>query len=145
MLAAVSPIWAEDAGTSDLKAELKTDNHIKMVGLTVGELFSKFGAPQKVYPVRGQELWQDDVVFVYKDFDCYVFEDHVWQVGVKTAFGVKLGDTRADTKEILDGHIYDFDDCLLLRLPAKGWEMMLRLNFDEAEKVRAIFIYRSDM
>ncbi|MDR2782467.1 MAG: hypothetical protein LBB48_01255 [Treponema sp.] len=121
------------------------ENPADLVGLTLEELHSKFGLPQKVYAVRGREAWQDDVVFVYPAIDCYIFEDHVWQVGVQAAYGVKTGDGRAHIKEILGEKTYDFDGGLLLKLPSGSWEMMMRVNFDAYGKAAAIFIYRSDM
>jgi hypothetical protein len=121
------------------------DNPVDLVGLTLEELCSKFGLPQRVYAVRGQAPWQDDVVFAYPAIDCYIFEEHVWQVSVQAAYGVKTGDERTHIKEILGEKTYDFDDGLLFKLPSGAWEMMMRINFDAAGKARAIFIYRSDM
>ncbi|MDR1074093.1 MAG: hypothetical protein LBL45_10545 [Treponema sp.] len=121
------------------------DNPVDLVGLTLEELHAKFGLPQRVYAARGLEAWQDDVVFVYPAIDCYIFEDHVWQVSVQMAYGVKTGDERAYVKTQLWGKTLDFDDALLFKLPSGSWEMMLRVNFDTGGKVRAIFIYRSDM
>jgi hypothetical protein len=126
-------------------APVYMDNPVDLVGLTLEELCAKFGLPQRVYAVRGQAPWQDDVVFVYPAIDCYIFEDHVWQVGVQAAHGVRMGDARTHIKEILGGETYDFDDGLLFKLPSGSWEMMMRVNFDAAGKARAIFIYRSDM
>jgi hypothetical protein len=117
-----------------------------LVGLTLKDLFSRFGAPESVYAIRGSEAWQDDVVFVYQNYDFYVYKDHVWQVGVKSAFGVKIGDSRGTVLLALDEEKrHDFDTCILFPLPSHGWPLMLRLNFDNAEKTQAIFIYRPDV
>jgi hypothetical protein len=121
------------------------ENPADMVGLTLEELHAKFGLPQRVYAARGVEPWQDDVVFVYPSIDCYIFEDHVWQISVQTAYGVKTGDERSQVKTLLWGKTLDFEDALLFRLPSGSWEMMMRVNFDAEGKAQAIFIYRSDM
>ncbi|MDR2793227.1 MAG: hypothetical protein LBB61_06125 [Treponema sp.] len=138
----ISPIAAQETGAALLG---NPETPVDLVGLALEELYAVFGAPQKVYAVRGQELWQDDVVFAYQDFDCYIFEDHVWLVSVQAAYGVKIGDMRKNVREILGEKTYDFLDSLLFELPSGSWEMMMRVNFDSAGKAQAIFIYRSDM
>ncbi|MDR3247824.1 MAG: hypothetical protein LBT39_03470, partial [Treponema sp.] len=62
------------------------------IGLTLEGLFARFGVPREVYALRGQEEWQDDVVLVYPQGDFYVFRDRVWQVGVPSAHGIRVGD-----------------------------------------------------
>jgi hypothetical protein len=120
-----------------------------LVGLTLGELFSSLGVPQSVYVVRGIEDWQDDVVFVYKEADCYLYRERVWQIGVESAFDIKIGDTRSVVKLVLDRgepkqNMQEFDGYILCALPSRGWPLTFRINFDNAGKVRAIFIYRPD-
>ncbi len=127
------------------------DDYAALVGKTLPDLLSQYGSPYKAYAVRGKEVWQDDVVLAFRDFDCYVYEDRVWQVRVDAAYGVKAGDSRAAVKEVLGAKVvsnyqpYEFDSCILLRLPSGSWEMTLRVNFDDADKADALFIYRSDL
>ncbi|MDR2485584.1 MAG: hypothetical protein LBD55_09335 [Treponema sp.] len=115
-----------------------------LIGLTLDGLFSRFGFPQSVHAVRGVETWQDDVVFVYEDQDFYVYKNRVWQIEVKAAYGIKLGDPVGMASQILGSGITYFTDYLLYPLPGRGWPLMLRINFDRLQSVSAIFIYRSD-
>lgn len=123
------------------------------IGMTLQELFAQWGAPQAVYAVRGRETWQDDVAFAYKDFDCYIIKDRIWQIAVREAFGVRTGDTRADAKKAFgekdaSGRSAEFDTFILFSLPSKSWGIALRINFDQAGeggRVQAIFIYRTDI
>jgi len=42
------------------------------VGMKVAELVERFGPPIAVFAVRGNEIWQDDVVFRYTGVDFYM-------------------------------------------------------------------------
>jgi hypothetical protein len=115
-----------------------------LVGLTLEALIDRFGIPQSVYAVRGLEEWQDDVVFVYPQGDFYVFRDRVWQIGIKSAYGIHAGDPRAAAALVMGDEAEEFEECLRLSLPGKGWPLMLRVNVTPAGAVSAIFVYRPD-
>jgi hypothetical protein len=128
-----------ESGTEELQA-----NPALIVGLTLEGVITRFGAPKLVYPVRGLEVWQDDVVFEYEDRDLYIYKDRVWQVGLKTAYGVSLGDRRAAVLLVLGEGYQNYDDHILFPLPSRSWPMMLRVNVNAAGTVSALFVYRSD-
>lgn len=121
-----------------------------LIGLTLGDLINRFGMPQSVYAVRGLEDWQDDVVFVYPLGDFYVFRDRVWQLGLKSAYGIRIGDPRAAVELVLGDRAEVFADHFLLSLPGKSWPLMLRVNVGGAANggsagaVSALFVYRPD-
>jgi hypothetical protein len=115
-----------------------------LIGLTLDELFSRFGSPQSVYAVRGLEAWQDDVVFIYNDRDFYIYKNRVWQVEIKAAYGIKVGDPLNTVTRILGNGTAYFEDYMLLPLPSRAWPLTLRVNFDKKQSVSAIFVYRSD-
>jgi hypothetical protein len=114
------------------------------IGLTLESVLSRFGVPKSVYPVRGLEAWQDDVVFEYENQDIYIYKDRVWQVGLKTAYGISLGDRQAAVLSTLGTGVQSFDDHLLFSLPSRRWPLMLRVNLNALGAVSAIFVYRSD-
>jgi hypothetical protein len=116
----------------------------QIVGLTLTSVYARYGIPESVHAVRGAEEWQDDVVFVYKDWDMYIFKDRVWQVGLKSAMGISLGDSAGLAFLMLGEGVQTFDGYLLYSLPPRSWPLQLRLDLDEAGKVTAIYIYRSD-
>jgi hypothetical protein len=116
----------------------------EIVGLTLMSVYARYGIPESVYAVRGAEEWQDDVVFVYQDWDLYVFRDRVWQVGLKSALGINLGDSAGMVFLMLGEGVQVFDGYLLYSLPPRSWPLQLRLDLDEAGKVTAIYVYRSD-
>ena len=134
-----------------------------LVGLTLDELIRCFGAPRSVYAARGLQQWQDDVVFVYEQGDFYIYKDRVWQIGLKAARGIKIGDSRSKVALVLGSEAQERENSLFYPLdepaaestaigakvpqgspPAGSWPLVLRCDFDRAGAVLAIFIYRLD-
>jgi hypothetical protein len=126
-----------------LWAQVSDDARL-LVGLKLADLVARFGPPQSVYAARGQEPWQDDVVFTYSEGDFYIFKDRVWQVGLKSARNVSVGDPRQAVLLALGEGALDQGDHVLLPLPDNGWQLMLRVNLNASGRVSAIFIYRPD-
>jgi len=114
------------------------------VGLTLEAILSRFGTPQGVYPVRGLEEWQDDVVFVYPQGDFYLYRDRVWQVGLKAAKGLALGDSRELVLLVLGEKARDRGNRIDLEMEGYSWPLTLRFQMDEKGRVRGIFLYRPD-
>ena len=96
-----------------------------------------------VHAARGNEYWQDDVVFVYSDWDFYFFRDRVWQIGLKSGYGMKIGDPKAAALLVLADKANDEGDYLLYPITGGAWPLSLRVNFI-AGKISGIFIYRVD-
>ncbi|GHV88329.1 hypothetical protein AGMMS50267_06890 [Spirochaetia bacterium] len=117
---------------------------LDFVGLTLEELVGRLGLPKSVYAVRGQEEWQDDVVFAYGDKEFYFYKDRVWQVGLRAAFGIKVGENRNVIPLILGDGTTVAADCSLAPVTGRSWPMTARFNNDRNGLVTAIFIYRSD-
>jgi hypothetical protein len=116
-----------------------------LVGLNLAELFSRFGVPKEVYSVRGAQEWQDDVVFVYPEGDFYLYRDRVWQVGVKNFRGIRMGDPRPAAILSLGEGAREFSDSVVWSLRQSPWPLDVRLNFNSAGAVSAIFLYRPDL
>jgi hypothetical protein len=116
---------------------------LSFVGLKLEDLVMRLGIPKAVHTARGAAEWQDDVVFAYDEGDFYIFRDRVWQIGIKSAYGVKIGDAKASALVLLGEQAQDGGDYALCPLPGAGWPLSLRVNFS-ANKVTAIFIYRPD-
>jgi hypothetical protein len=135
----VSALWAQSPAA---EAVLNTDP-AALVGLTLEGLLSQAGFPQTVHTARGEEEWQDDVVFAYDRADFYIYKDRVWQIGLKAAYGVKLGDSRPEVSLILGEGAENFEDHILFPLPSKGWPLALRVNVNGSGLVSALFVYRS--
>ncbi|MDR1447105.1 MAG: hypothetical protein LBI90_09460 [Treponema sp.] len=116
-----------------------------LVGLDLTELFSRFGVPKEVYSARGAQEWQDDVVFVYPEGDFYLYRDRVWQVGVKNFREIRIGDSRPAAILSLGEGVREFSDSVICSLRQSPWPLDVRLNFNSAGAVSAIFLYRPDL
>jgi hypothetical protein len=124
-----------------------SDDIASNIGLRLEDLFLRFGAPKAVHAARGDEDWQDDVVFIYNEWDFYIYRDRVWQVGLKSGYGVKIGDTKAAAVLALADkaqapHL-DEGDYLLYPITGGVWPLSLRVNFN-AGRISGIFVYRTD-
>jgi hypothetical protein len=115
-----------------------------LIGLNLENLLSRFGVPRTVYAARGNEEWQDDVVFAYEEADFYVYKDRVWQIGLKAAYGVRLDDPRPVVSLTLGEEAEEFEDHIILALPSKGWPLAFRVNLNSSGSTSALFVYRSD-
>ena len=135
----VPPLWSQSETAGD-----KGDDPASYVGLTLTDLFQRFGVPRSVYAARGPEEWQDDVVFVYDRGDFFVYKDRVWQVGLKDAMEIMAGDSRAVVLLVLGAKAESRQNSVFCSLDNGAWPMVLRCDFDKDDKVQVIFIYRTD-
>jgi len=136
LLIAGPRLWPQQSGS-------RHEEIISIIGLKLEDLFSRFGAPRTVYAARGNEDWQDDVVFVYSDWDFYIYRDRVWQIGLKSGYGMKIGDAKTAALNALAGKAQDEGDYLLYQLAGGAWPLSLRVNFT-AGRISGIFVYRTD-
>jgi hypothetical protein len=140
------PLHAQDAAETDASAALNQKVHVTAyIGMKLDELIARLGPPESVYAGRGQEPWQDDVVFVYSEGDFFIFRDRVWQMGLRSAYGVSVGDTKPAAALALGEDATDHGDYFLLPLPPVGWPLTLRVHLNSAARVSAIYIYRPDL
>jgi len=137
LLIAGLPAWAQSAPAA------QQDQQVSFVGMKLDELYRRFGPPQTVYAARGDENWQDDVVFVYSEGDFYVYRDRVWQIGIKSIYGMKIGDAKGVALLTLGEKAQDGGDYVLYSFSGGAWPLSLRVNVN-ADKISSIFVYRTD-
>ena len=133
---ASAPVWAQ-------MPQPPQGEPLSFVGMTLNELFERFGPPASVYTARGEEIWQDDVVFVYKEGNFFIYRNRVWQLGLSSLYGIKVGDAKAVALLVLGDEARDEDNYLLHNLSGFGWPLSLRVNLSDG-KVSAIYVYRPD-
>jgi hypothetical protein len=121
----------------------RNDEIVSNIGLKLEDLFQRFGAPKTVHAARGDEDWQDDVVFIYNEGDFYIYRDRVWQIGLKSGYGVKIGDPKAAALLVFADKAQDNGDYLLYPITGGAWPLSLRINFT-AGKISGIFVFRTD-
>jgi len=135
----VGVVWAQ-AGSPVWE---RNEEPLSLVGMKLDELFRRFGPPQAVHAARGNEHWQDDVVFVYSEGKFYIYRDRVWQVELTAISNMKVGDAKGVALLVLGESAQDKGDYVEYTIPGGAWPLSLRVNFN-AGKIATIFIYRSD-
>jgi hypothetical protein len=141
VFSAVPALRAQSPADPEPAAALNADP-ASLIGMSLETLLSRFGVPRAVYTARGNEEWQDDVVFVYAEGDFYVYRDRVWQIRVKEAYGIRTGDPRPAVSLALGEDAEDFEDHIVLSLPSRGWPLALRVNLDDSGLASALYVYR---
>jgi hypothetical protein len=97
-----------------------------------------------VFTARGNELWQDDVVFRYAHGDFFIHRDRVWQVKLASVRGISNGDSKAVALLVLGNPAEDRGAYMLAPVSGLNWPLMLRINFNNAGLVSALYLYRPD-
>lgn len=109
----------------------------------------RFGAPARVFAVRGAEAWQDDVVFDYGNFGLFLFSDRVWQVRIgadytRPVLGFSVGAGLERIQAALGLPTSTGPGSWEWELPGNAWPVRLRAKVDETGAVNEIYMYRAD-
>jgi hypothetical protein len=135
-------LWSAGAAWSQ---QNYANDPASLIGTSLKDLIAIFGVPQSVYAARGPNLWQDDVVFAYGDWEFYLYKDRVWQISLKTAYGIKIGERRDVIPLVLGAGVQTYDAYMLYTYPNRSWPISIRFNTGRNGLVSAIFIFRADM
>jgi len=134
---------------SDSKMPESGTYPVSLIGLLPSELLALTGPPSEIFPMRGEEAWQDDVVFYY-DNHTYIFwfDNRVWQVRFDARFtgevlGIRMGSTDGDVVKALGEPFKEMDGSYVYHLPSESFPIRLRLFFSGG-RVSDIYIYRAD-
>jgi hypothetical protein len=139
VLLLTASLWPQN-----LQSQGQQEDFTSYVGLRINDLFRRFGVPQTVHSVRGEEVWQDDVVFVYEHGDFYIHGDRVWQIRIRSAYGLHIGDTKAAVILVLGQRAQDRGRYIVCPVPGSSFPLSLRFNFNNTDRISEIFIYRPD-
>ncbi len=138
---AASSAQAQDVQSLDLPA---------LVGLTPAEALERLGAPAEVSAVRGEEAWQDDVVFFYpQHLYLFWYQNRVWQVRLDALYqggflGLAMGASRSAVRQALGAPMKELEDSVVYQLEERGYPVRLRLYFEE-ERLVDLYCYRGDL
>ncbi len=127
----------------------------RYLGFSIEEAYKQFGSPDEVSVFRGEEAWQDDVIFFYEDFlSLFWYENRVWQIRLdhrydSEVYGLGMGIEKKPAAVILGEKFGDpiFLDAisLIYRLPAGNidYPVYVRFVFTE-DRLSDLYIYRGD-
>jgi hypothetical protein len=137
-------------GSTATIEQLVPDDPATLLGLSPAQVLARFGAPARVFAVRGAEAWQDDVVFDYgSGFSVFLFMDHVWQVRLAEPFarpvlGFTIGATTERIMAALGSPASTTANGYEWVLPGAAWPERLRGIIDVSGTIRELYIYRAD-
>ncbi|GMO28138.1 MAG: hypothetical protein Pg6A_15940 [Termitinemataceae bacterium] len=136
-----SPLFAQEPQVETISSVTELSS---LIGISIHELITRFGPPSTVYPVRGEAVWQDDVVFAYKDVDFYLVKDRVWQLRVQSANGIRTGDAKTAITMTHGANITDKGNRIIVAV--RGFAMPLEYHYylDSHGRVQSIYLCRSD-
>lgn len=119
------------------------------VGQMLPRVLENRGVPLRMFPLRGEESWMDDVVFFYDDYSyLYWYEDRVWQIRFDYRYasaiaGVRMGMNLDEVSSILGPPRYMGNSSLYYDLVDPGYPLRARFVFEE-NILKDVYIYRSD-
>ena len=120
-----------------------------LLGKTPGEVMDILGPPEELYAHRGDEIWQDNVVFFYsRRLYLFWFGNRVWQIRLDREFGgtfltCSMGDSREKVIRILGDPFSEDERSLIYKLPDRGYPVSLRLFFKDVG-LDDLYLYRGD-
>jgi hypothetical protein len=122
---------------------------LELIGLDPVSALEVHGAPREVFPFRGVEEPQDNVVFFYPDFTyLFWFKNRVWQVRCDkrfngTLFGLRLGMSREEAKSEIGRIQIEQGDSLYFDVIEATYPIRVRLVFADGI-LSDVYVYRSD-
>jgi len=121
-----------------------------LIGLTLEEAYQSLGVPLEVYPLRGTEPGQDDVVFFYPwHLYLFWFQNRVWQARIDgryqgTVFSVSMGASRQRVLDVMGRPFQEFEDSLVFHIEDRGYPVQARFYF-ENERLSDVYCFRGDL
>ena len=142
------PAAAEDE-EGQLSAREWLAGYSSLLGMTLPEAFETFGVPRQVAVTRGEEAWQDDVVFLYDNaLSLFWYRDRVWQIRFGPGFRGNfsqfiMGSSREDVVSALGQPLHTEEDWFLYQFAGPGYPLRLRLFFGDGG-LEDVYMYRGD-
>ena len=121
----------------------------KFIGEDVKTALDALGAPKEMFPLRGQDDTQDNVVFFYPDYlYLFWFQNRVWQVRcdrrfTKPLFGMAMGMPREVIERTSARHFTALGDSLYFDVDDAKYPLRVRLVFANGA-LSDLYVYRSD-
>ena len=122
---------------------------LSLIGMKPREALAVLGPPNEIYPYRGREDWQDNVIFFYSNrLYLFWYNNRVWQIRLDgeyscSAFGFTMGDAKEKILNIMGEPFAQDDRSFIYFLPDKGYPLKMRLFFQD-EKLNDFYLYRGD-
>jgi hypothetical protein len=125
------------------------DDSASFLGLGLSSALERCGTPASVGVLRGEEAWQDDVVFSYAaGYSLFWVGNKLWQIRFGkgysgSVYGLFIGDKPEKVYSILGTPYYQGEAGLVYRLPYRSYPVRLRLVLTDGA-VSDFYLYRAD-
>lgn len=125
------------------------DPMVARIGYRLPQAIEEWGPPMELSVNRGNETWQDSVIFYYADHSyLYWWGNRLWQIRFDTRYkgevlGVEMGLQRQEVLKRLGKPFNASPTDLIYQLPDRGFPLRLRLIFSN-ELLTDLYLYRSD-
>lgn len=126
---------------------------VSMLGSEISDLFEAELQPLEIYPRRGVEPDEDNVVFYYEGgYYLFLYANRVWQVrydrtSAELPMGLIIGEGRSFLlSRLLDEEMIPLssdNDSVTFQLRESPWPVRMTLYFTD-ERLDDLYIYRSD-
>lgn len=122
---------------------------LSFLGMEPEAVIETLGPPERIYPFRGSEDWQDNVIFFYsRRIYLFWYNNRVWQVRLDgeytgSVFDFQMGDGKDKVIETLGEPYVSDDRSLIYYLPDQGYPVKMRLFFQE-NVLSDFYLYRGD-
>ena len=126
---------------------------LTVLGSTIDDIFQADSRPAEIFPNRGVEPDEDNVVFYYDNgFYLFLFNNRVWQVRYDKTFSGELYKLRIgmSREDVLSGSlsqqqipISSGEDFVTFELSQSPYPLRMKLYFMEG-MLEDLYIYRAD-
>lgn len=99
------------------------------VGMDIETALRSFGTPSSIFPLRGTEAWQDDVVFAWSDLELFWFRNRVWQLRFFSLDSLNRASTATEVRTVLGEPLFDYGDSWIYQIGGFAWPLRLRVDF----------------
>jgi hypothetical protein len=143
------PTPATPASVAQSSPAYLPDDSASFLGLGLSSALERCGTPASVGVLRGEEAWQDDVVFSYAaGYSLFWVGNKLWQIRFGkgysgSVYGLFIGDKPEKIYSILGTPYYQGDGGLVYRLPYRSYPVRLRLVLTNGA-VSDFYLYRAD-
>ena len=125
------------------------DPIVNRIGYRLQQAIEEWGPPMELGVNRGNESWQDSVIFYYADHSyLYWWNNRLWQIRFDGRYkgevlGVEMGLSREEVTKRLGVPFNATTNDAIYQLPDRGFPIRLRLIFNN-EHLSDLYLYRSD-
>ena len=131
-------------------AVLDVVSPVSFLGMQLLDAYKTLGVPDTVFSMRGEEAWQDDVVFFYREPRVYLFwfRDRVWQLrfdekSQSIPLGLYMGMSERELPAALGKPVAEEAGSRIFSIPSPSYPIRVRLFFTNGA-LSDLYIYRGD-